>query len=210
MRQFGPPSPTAFGVGRPVPRHPLMAFRQSSVTCCVSLVTLCIAFSVLGAASAETTPKGYGQVTDQLAESMKACHSLAEQMGGYEAVFRRDPMRPLVDSRGELVTSTGLQGGLAVQGIIWSADRPLVVIDDELFGKGDTIGTYTIVKIRSDGVIAQRGTEVVFVPLDRGIVPPEESVVESSTSNMPTGSSPNTPEASPVDAVPAAEPVTSP
>jgi hypothetical protein len=58
---------------------------------------------------------------------------------------------------------------LSVQGIIWSDERPLAVIDDELFAQGDAIGPYTILQIRHEGVIVQRDADYLFVPLDRGL-----------------------------------------
>jgi hypothetical protein len=109
------------------------------------------------------------QVANQLAEVIEKCRRLASQRPGYDAVFRRDPMRALVDSQGRLVTSAGLHGGLSVEGIIWSPDRPLVVIDDELFAKGDTVGPYTIAQIRQDGVVVQRDSDFRLIPLDRGL-----------------------------------------
>ena len=95
-------------------------------------------------------------------------------MVGYDVVFRRDPMRSLIDARGQLVTSAGLGGGLSVQGIIWSEERPLAVIDDALFAAGDTVGAYKILQIRPDGVIAQHGQEALLIPLDRGLQALEE------------------------------------
>ena len=70
------------------------------------------------------------------------------------------------------MASAGLHVGLAIQGVIWSDERPLAVIDDELFAQGDAIGPYKILQIRPDGVVVQRQDETLFVPLDRGVETP--------------------------------------
>lgn len=40
-----------------------------------------------------------------------------------------------------------------LQGISWSADRPLVMIDDQLYKQGDQVGGYTIQEILPQAVI---------------------------------------------------------
>ncbi|MEI7850668.1 MAG: hypothetical protein WCH86_02435 [Kiritimatiellales bacterium] len=40
-----------------------------------------------------------------------------------------------------------------LQGISWSADRPLVMIDDKLYKAGDSIGGYTIQQISPQAII---------------------------------------------------------
>ena len=138
--------------------------------------TFLTAFTVccLSTAVAASSPTVYEKVTEQLSQTVATCRKLAAQVAGYDAVFRRDPMRPLVDGQGQLVTSAGLHGGLSVQGIIWSDERPLAIIDDELLSQGDVVGSYKILQIRADGLIAQRGEEYLFVPLDRGLETQEE------------------------------------
>lgn len=112
---------------------------------------------------------GYEWTMQQLSQAVDACRAFATQMAPYDVVFRRDPMRALVDAHGELVASSGMHGGLSVQGIIWSPEHPMVVIDDELFAQGAAVGPYTIVEIQPEGVIVQRGAERLFIPLDRGL-----------------------------------------
>ena len=132
-------------------------------------------------ASAFAGNGGYERTASDLTqtiESAKAGQSSGE--AGYDAVFRRDPMRPLVDTQGNMVTTVGFQGGLSVQGIIWSDERPLAVIDDELFAQGDTVGPYTIEKIQSDGVTVRRGEETTFIPLDRGLALPAPASAPAS------------------------------
>ena len=106
---------------------------------------------------------------EQLAQATAAYQQMVAPSAGYDVVFRRDPMQPLVDAQGRPVTFSGLHGGLSVQGIIWSDERPLAVIDDELFAHGDVIGPYTLLQNRQDGVLVQRGEDYLFVPMDRGL-----------------------------------------
>ena len=145
-----------------------------SVACCLSLVAILCGSGVVAAAQND-----YGRLTEQLSQAIEASRQAAAPPGpGYDVVFRRDPMRPLVDSQGQLVTSAGLHGGLSVEGIIWSSDHPLAVIDDDLFAKGDTVGPYTILQIRQDGVVVKRGDDIRLIPLDRGVETPTERVVD--------------------------------
>jgi hypothetical protein len=139
----------------------------------VSLVAALLFSPIMVGASSTV----YEKLNEQLGQALETCRKHAAQLIGYDVVFRRDPMRPLVDEEGRLVTSAGLHGGLSVQGIIWSDERPLVVIDDELFAQGADLGPYKILLIRPDGLVAQRGQDFVFIPLDRGLETQEERPV---------------------------------
>lgn len=139
-------------------------FGMRNWECGIAVILWCVV-----AASAYAAQQSYAQLTKELSQAIETCRGLSSQGAGYDAVFRRDPMRALVDAQGRLVTSAGLHGGLSVEGIIWSSDRPLAVIDDELFAKGDVIGPYTIVQVRQNGIVVQRGKEFRLIPLDRGI-----------------------------------------
>ena len=119
--------------------------------------------------AAEAKTEDSNRMTQELAQATAAVRDLAKRCPKYDAVFRRDPMRPLVDAQGRLVGSTGLTNGLSVQGIIWSDAHPLAVADDELFPEGAEIGPYTILKITPDGVLAQRDGDTLTIPLDRGL-----------------------------------------
>ena len=149
------------------------------VTCHLSLVTL---FFFCATAMAETVPKDHAKLTEQLAKAVKQCRELAAQTAPYDVVFRRDPMRPLVDAQGQFVSTSGMHGGLSVDGVIWSEDHPLAIIDDELVPPGATVGPYTIMQIHSDGIVVKRGEEILFVPLDRGLEPSQEQPASSSSS----------------------------
>ena len=143
------------------------------VACCLSLG---------GVALAENSPKAYERTATQLSQAIESATTEAQSEAGYDVVFRRDPLRPLVDGQGSLLTSAGLQGGLMVQGIIWSDERPLAVIDDDLFAQGDTVGPYTIQQIHAGGVTVRRGNEEpFFIPLGRGLPPPAFSAPPASS-----------------------------
>ena len=116
-----------------------------------------------------------------LAQAIEQAKRLVGAFVPYDVVFRRDPMRALVDAQGELVTSTGLHGGLSVDGIIWSPEHPLAVIDDELVGLGQSVGPYTVLQIQADGVVVQRQSQTLFVPLDRGLETRQEHPVDPAS-----------------------------
>lgn len=150
----------------------------------MGLVMVCsgvlLAPADLVAAASTTT---YEQIIEQLTQALRTCRTLSQRLVDYDAVFRRDPMQALIDAQGQLVTSTGLHSGLAVQGIIWSDQHPLAVIDDELFSPGAVVGPYTILDIQPQGVVVQRGKDELFIPLDRGLgTAQEQSAGQPGTS----------------------------
>lgn len=124
---------------------------------------------LLGAVAHMASAFAQEQTAAELAQAIESTKIAAAPGPGYDAAFRRDPMRPLVDHEGNMLTSMGFQGGLAVQGIIWSDERPLVVVDDELLAEGSLVGPYTIVDIQPDGVTVSQGEAASFIPLDRGL-----------------------------------------
>ena len=141
----------------------------------------------------EAASAGDEQTIQQLSQALESAQSLAKQAAPYDAVFRRDPTRALVNEQGELVTSTGLHGGLAVQGIIWSDHHPLAVVDDELVAPGEVVGPYTVTEIKPDGLTAASSTDTVFVPLDRGIAPRESPATATPSSSSPIPSEASSP-----------------
>lgn len=146
------------------------------------LTVLIACLLVAGTVTAQTAPQGSERLLEQLAKALATCKALASQVMGYDVVFRRDPMRPLINDHGDLATSSGLHGGLSVEGVIWSDARPLAVIDDELVAQGAVVGPYTVLQIQPDGVVVQRqGESPLFVPLDRGLETPQERPIDSSS-----------------------------
>ncbi len=139
----------------------------------------------------EAASAGGERTIQQLAQALNSVRSLTKQVPPYDAVFHRDPMRAIVNDRGEMVTSAGLHGGLSIQGIIWSDQRPLAVVDDELVAQGEVIGPYTITEIKPNGVMAASSTDTVFVPMDRGIEPPASTVIPDNSA--PPSPAPSTP-----------------
>ena len=154
---------------------PLLVF----LVICFSSISLCVA-----------APGSYEQVTEQLSQAVATYKTLNQQQDRYDVVFRRDPMKALVDAQGNLVTSIGLRDGLSVQGVIWSEERPLAIVDDGLFAQGDRVADYSIREIRRDGITVQRGTEILVIPLERGIELSQPTPQPSST-EPPTQPSPS-------------------
>ena len=161
------------------------------VACCLSLVAA--VWPEAAGAAEFSSAASYERTTEQLAEAVAASRQLADQLSGYDVVLRRDPMQPLVNDQGDLLASAGQHGGLSVQGLIWSDERPLVVVEDELFAQGDSLGPYTILKIEPDGVIVKRGQDSpLFIPLDRGLEAQVERPVDqaSEPASQPPASAP--------------------
>ncbi len=147
----------------------------------LAVLGILLAASLSGSAGIAAAQTTYQRVMAELAETLRACRGLARRMLPYDVVFRRDPMQPLVDSAGQLVSSAGLRGGLWAQGIIWSDTKPLAIVDDALLGEGESVGPYTILDIQPDGLQVQRDGEApLFIPLDRGYDYPTSSPESSS------------------------------
>ena len=140
-----------------------------------SLITALAISASLCSPAAAAVSQSYAQTVQQIAQALDDLERLAKAMSPYDAVFRRDPIRPLIDEKGEIVSSMGLQGGLAVQGIIWSGASSMVVVDDQLYKQGDTVGPYTIRQVLPNGVVVQQADQTLLIPLDRGISTPRES-----------------------------------
>ena len=128
------------------------------------------ALLMLSLASLGFTAPTVDRVIEQLRDAVAQCRVLSKQTVPYDAVFSRDPMAPLVDARGRMILSAWRASGPAVQGIIWSEEHPLAVVDGELLKPGDVIGPYTLLSIRPNGLVAGRDGQELFVPLDRGLL----------------------------------------
>ncbi len=139
--------------------------RQRAAAACGSwLVAACVGWSPT--ASADAIPKDDRQLVHELSQAVDAARRFSAQTPPFDAVFRRNPMQPLVNDKGEPMGMATSHDGPAVQGIIWSEEHPLVIIDDELMGKGAVMGPYTISEIRSDGVVVAYKGETLFIPLN--------------------------------------------
>ena len=142
---------------------------ERTLTRCLWLALVAGLLLVAATVSAAGAP--YEQTAQRLSKALARSRALAGQRAEYDVVFRRDPMQPIIDAEGRLVSTVGLHGGLSVQGVIWSEKHPLAVVDDELLAVGDVVGPYTILEIRADGVIVQRHEQRLRIPLDRGFEP---------------------------------------
>ena len=120
---------------------------------------------------AEAASQQFGRMTEELRDAIKTYNALNEKNQTYDVTFRRDPMRPLVDHQGNILSSRRMHEGLWVQGVIWSEEHPLAVIEDELYTVGDVVDDYTIREIHPDKVIVQHGDTTQTILLDRGIKP---------------------------------------
>jgi hypothetical protein len=132
---------------------------------------LALAVGAAGGSAAEAgvSPRDYQRLIEQLSEAHQSDQQLDQQMTAYDVVFRRDPMRPIIDAGGGIVVPAGLHDGLSVQGIIWSDQRPLTVIEGDIYAAGERVGPYKLIDITPHGVVVERGPDLIFIPLDRGL-----------------------------------------
>ena len=112
------------------------------------------------------------RTVEQLAQAVTTSQGLIESIAPYDAVFRRNPMQPLVDGQGQWISGSGFSNGLSVQGIIWSDQQPFAIVDDTLYAPGAHVGPYTIVEIKEQGIVVERTGVRLFVPMDRGLEQP--------------------------------------
>ena len=105
------------------------------------------------------------QGLEDLSQTMGVYRKLKSQFASYDVVFRRDPMRPLVDASGNFINLPGLESGFALQGIVHSPDSNLILVNDQFLAEGAEVGPYKILKIEANGVTARRGNETLFIPL---------------------------------------------
>ena len=83
----------------------------------------------------------------------------------YDPGMHRDPMQSLVNGDGRVLQTSGFHQGLALQGIIWSGDFKRVLIDNEFYSEGDTVGPYRILEIKKEGFAAEFEGKKIFIPL---------------------------------------------
>lgn len=121
----------------------------------------------------DVTSLEYEKMMQGLSHKIQRYQNLRQQnQQGYDVVFRRDSMQSLIDSNGKIVIPQGLNNTLVVQGIIYSKDLNLVLINDQFYHPGDTVGSYKILEVRADGVSVQQEGKTLFIPLypDLGVV----------------------------------------
>ena len=129
------------------------------------LILILAVFFASTIALAEAVSPKYDETLNELFRALKAYQDLHRVGGSYDVLFRRDPMRPLVDAKGRVVHSVGIYSNLAVQGIVQSTDLNVVLVDDHFYAPGDHIGPYRILEIRPDGLRVEQEGQELFIPL---------------------------------------------
>jgi hypothetical protein len=100
-----------------------------------------------------------------LTNTMQRFQKLAAPSSEFDVVLHRDPMRSLVDSSGGVISRSGFEDGLVLQGVIYSGDMKSVLIDDKFYKVGETVGPYTILEIRPNGFLGTTEGREQFIPL---------------------------------------------
>ena len=77
----------------------------------------------------------------------------------------RDPMQPLINERGEIVIKVETSGvtDIVLQGIMFSEIESTVIINNEIYRQGDTIGNKKLIKIEPNGVIIESEGKEYFL-----------------------------------------------
>ncbi|UCC95316.1 MAG: general secretion pathway protein GspB [Candidatus Omnitrophota bacterium] len=85
----------------------------------------------------------------------------------YGILTHRDPLNPLVNSRGEVLLKAKKESpDLFLQGIIYSEKGSAAVINNELFHEGDLFEGYSIEKIERRRVILKKDDKEVILKLE--------------------------------------------
>jgi len=80
----------------------------------------------------------------------------------YDPAKDRDPMRPLINERGQflLQEDSNEARDIFLQGIMYSEKNSQAVINNELVGAGDSIAGYTVKKIDAKTVVLEKNGKV--------------------------------------------------
>ena len=65
---------------------------------------------------------------------------------------------------------------LVLKGIFWDEKNPKVILNDKMLGKGDTLGTYTVLEIKPRSVILTNGQKNIEVQVFHS-VPTEKTTI---------------------------------
>ncbi|MBI4167811.1 MAG: hypothetical protein HY515_02540 [Candidatus Aenigmarchaeota archaeon] len=143
----------------------------------LALTIVCFVFSQAFAGE----PTEQEAMAKALSHSIETFRKLSEPGSGYNVVLHRDPMEPLIDGQGNVVSSIGLHEGLVVQGIIYSEGFKSVLVDDQFYFQGDTVGSYHIVEVKPDGFVARQDDgKTIFVPLYSNTQAQEKPIAKSA------------------------------
>lgn len=88
-------------------------------------------------------------------------NSFAQEHYPYKTSENRDPLNPLVNEKGELITRARIKSkdaGFNLEGIIFddNAQRSVAVIDGQIYSQKDIVGDYSIKDISKDQVILEK------------------------------------------------------
>jgi len=78
----------------------------------------------------------------------------------YDRKGKRDPFIPLEE------TEKGTKlAWLSLEGILWTPERPLAIINDQIVSKGDIVQGAKVINIKKEGVTLRYGEEETFLKL---------------------------------------------
>lgn len=87
----------------------------------------------------------------------------------YDAADERDPLRPLINERGQLLLQAEKSAGdLILQGILYSDRGSQVFINNELFKEGQIVEGYTIIEIKANIVILEKDSKCIELKWEVG------------------------------------------
>ncbi len=152
------------------------AFEKRMKTFFLTLTIVCFVLSQAFAGE----PTEQEVMAKALSHSIETFRKLSEPGPGYNVVLHRDPMEPLIDGQGNIINQTGLHEGLVVQGILYSEGFKSVLVDDQFYFAGDSVGPYRILEIKSDGFLAQNEGKTIFIPLYSNTPTQEKSISPDS------------------------------
>lgn len=95
--------------------------------------------------------------------------ALAESSAAYDAHGRRDPFMPLVS--GHAPEASGLMGvesidDAVIEGVVYDPrSTSVAIINGTLVKEGETVGSVTVVKVRSDGAVLSVNGSEAFKPM---------------------------------------------
>lgn len=101
------------------------------------------------AASKTTSPSASKEILPNIGRQYKRSKNTS---------WKRSPFVP---------TGTSTASRLVVSGIIWSKDKPKAMIGDTMVGRGDKVGSNTVVEIKTDKVILNDGTKDFELKLEK-------------------------------------------
>lgn len=75
----------------------------------------------------------------------------------YSHSEKRDLFRPLVDSHGRILITRDIDiKGMSLEGIIYTREDPVAIINSEVLRQADQIGEYVVLKIEREKVILKK------------------------------------------------------